>query len=441
MSTTKNVVFSEIKPKSPELQNFMKDEHDSILGKGETFISKDLEKSRSRPSVFYKHISEKAVIKDYKKFYTELVDSYSTESLETFQDLFKKLLLEDAHFIMPENLQKNEIFRNIINDYFNQNRKDIPILKPSLRICDDHHAKEVTALILSSELPNQKMISGSTDSSIRIWKLNTIGKSFKLLKILWGHEKTITDLQINEHCTKLFSASEDTTIRIWEFKNFDLTGICETIGILRGHKNDIIALCLTKSEKYLVSSCSEKKLIFWDIEKKVINKSFEDPESSFNSIACTSEKIFACNSSVIKIWDNDCNQCKQILNNDKRQTEIFAISINQKFKMLLSAGFDNKVVIWNLVTFSFIKTIAEHFSNPTKLLIIPNTKKFICIDRSQNIRLWDIDNPIVVPETIPDEYSDRGSPIVIHEESNTFFKFYYYDDDGGGFLSFNVNTL
>ena len=195
------------------------------------------------------------------------------ESVDEFQELHKKLLLQDPKELMPQTDQKNETFQNIIKDYFDPYRNDIPIFKPNTRICEERHGKYVTALAFTSD--SKTMISGSQDLSIRIWEINCINKLIRLLKIIWGHDEAIISLQVDNAGEKIYSGSEDTTIKIWDSKSYG------KLGTLRGHTKSIISILLTKDNQYLVSSGADNKLIIWDIIKKEQYKFIEDQLRTF----------------------------------------------------------------------------------------------------------------------------------------------------------------
>ncbi len=61
-----------------------------------------------------------------------------------------------------------------------------------------------------------KIISGSADTTIRVWNINT-GKTLGLLK---GHTNSILSVCSTNDGRKLISGSDDYTIRIWDLKNF-----------------------------------------------------------------------------------------------------------------------------------------------------------------------------------------------------------------------------
>lgn len=64
-----------------------------------------------------------------------------------------------------------------------------------------------------SLLKNNKLASGSTDKTIKIWDLKK-GQEIATLK---GHNDTVQDLCVTDD--KLISGSSDETIKIWNLGN------------------------------------------------------------------------------------------------------------------------------------------------------------------------------------------------------------------------------
>ena len=92
--------------------------------------------------------------------------------------------------------------------------------------------------------------SGSYDSSIRIWDL----QSGTEIQCLSGHERGVNALQFDE--TKLISGSMDKTLRIWNYR----TGEC--ISTLRGHTDGV--LCLNFDDTLLVSGGADQTVRLWN---------------------------------------------------------------------------------------------------------------------------------------------------------------------------------
>lgn len=79
---------------------------------------------------------------------------------------------------------------------------------------------------------NKKKIKGADDNLIKIW----CASGSRLLATLRGHEKEISDIDINFENTLVASGSCDKSIRIWNLKTTE----CTTV--LQGHNSMVTSI-------------------------------------------------------------------------------------------------------------------------------------------------------------------------------------------------------
>lgn len=182
------------------------------------------------------------------------------------------------------------------------------------------------------ELPNDKLMSGSYDKTIKCWDLKTgkcyetikaenqgkvysltfinnaelaVGndnniniyqmKAKKNIKVLEGHTDAVKEI-ISLYVKKLLiSGSDDNSIRIWDLN----TEKC--VQILLGHKNQINSLVLF-SENIIISSAEDSSLKFWDIESKNLIHSIEKVSINSIKVAKDGRMVTVGTDKTIKIW-------------------------------------------------------------------------------------------------------------------------------------------
>ena len=118
-------------------------------------------------------------------------------------------------------------------------------------------------------LPNNQIACGCYEGTITIWDLNTLTKinSFK------AHNDSINYLLLVDE-TKLISCSNDRKIKIWRLLTF------ECIKELVGHSNNILCLQLN-SNGDLLSCSTDKTVKIWQIETGEMLKSIEFSDSIY----------------------------------------------------------------------------------------------------------------------------------------------------------------
>jgi len=83
---------------------------------------------------------------------------------------------------------------------------------------EDAHEDSVWSILF---IPRQQLIiSGSCDSTIKIWDTSSI--PFKVVKTLEGHQLSVISLDINASGTVLVSSSLDNIINLWDLEKYSL---------------------------------------------------------------------------------------------------------------------------------------------------------------------------------------------------------------------------
>ena len=128
----------------------------------------------------------------------------------------------------------------------------------------------VDLAVLSHENKYVLMVSASYDKSVRLWKLSPEKNLWSCEHVLKGHEGMVRTVAISRDAERdsfvVVSGSSDSTIRVW---NSDET---KKIVVLRGHENWINEVVVFQSKKYggfcVLSGSNDKTLRFWNVMQK-----------------------------------------------------------------------------------------------------------------------------------------------------------------------------
>ncbi|MEZ6141368.1 MAG: hypothetical protein R3B84_12425 [Zavarzinella sp.] len=109
--------------------------------------------------------------------------------------------------------------------------------------------------------PNdQSIISASVDRTMRVWELSGTETAKPI-----GHSKAITTVVMSADGRWVASGSEDKSIKIWDA----LAGV-ETATLPGGHSDSVYTLGFAPDGKTLVSGGGDQSLIIWDLENRSV---------------------------------------------------------------------------------------------------------------------------------------------------------------------------
>jgi WD40 repeat protein len=118
----------------------------------------------------------------------------------------------------------------------------------------------ITALAISPDGLYVAIGSGFEVSDIGL--LNTASPDPKLWKQeppLEGHSRWVSSLTFSANGQRLISSSTDNTIRVWDMNSRDTTRV------LKGHQSDVFFVSLTSDESRAVSAGKDKRIFEWDL--------------------------------------------------------------------------------------------------------------------------------------------------------------------------------
>ena len=209
------------------------------------------------------------------------------------------------------------------------------------------------------EPPCPLIVTGSRDSTIRVWKLPSLAPARKLtslqpyavpaptvskhpqvnpyhLRVLQGHEEAVR--AVAAHGRRLVSGSYDCTLRVWDL----LTGECQFV--LSGHKGKVYSVVLDAARNRCASGSLDGSVRIWSL--------------------ATGDCLYRLDghSSLVGLLENSLHY-------------------------LVSAGADSTLKIWNPDSGAHINTLAAHAGAIT---CFRHDDFRVVSGTDGQLRLWDI---------------------------------------------------
>ncbi|TID30780.1 hypothetical protein CANINC_000696 [Pichia inconspicua] len=234
---------------------------------------------------------------------------------------------------------------------------------------------------LAMDEPYSRLITCSTDNTVRLWDMNR----YKCIGLLEGHYSYVNCVEIDDHYA--FTGSMDATVKMWDLNYFNNSSHCEFDGIedveeghgsslvhsYEGHVDKVTALSYHNGE--LVSGSDDKTIRQWDLTTGHLLQTIDVMWAS--SMA----------NSTINFGENNLSGRRTNLGNN---TEYPYISSLQVFDAALASGSNDGIVrLWDLRSGEVIRQLFGHTSAVTTLQF---DKHFNLVTGSgdRSIRIWDL---------------------------------------------------
>ncbi len=238
------------------------------------------------------------------------------------------------------------------------------------------HLGAVTSIVL---LKDGRVASGSADSLIAIWNVNT----GECVKALQGHSAGVTALCSVCHLgqERLVSASTDNTLRVWDIESG------ETQMILAGHAGAVSCVA-PLGDSRIVSGSFDGTIRLWDIEEGSGSGVIDACEKGITCIAIIHDGpktllVSACfMEKRLKFWELPQGTCVQEIETEGYVSDLAA----QSRELLLST--DGELRLWHIATGEYLKGVKDPWRQISTVAILPDGKILSGSDMGL-IQVWD----------------------------------------------------
>ncbi|VDK42932.1 unnamed protein product [Taenia asiatica] len=209
-----------------------------------------------------------------------------------------------------------------------------------LHILDKHYEA-----VLHLRFRNNVLVTCSKDRNIAVWDMDALPKEIHLRVILSGHRAAVNVVDFDERY--IVSASGDRTIKVWRTD----TSTTSPVRTLSGHRRGIA--CLQYRTPYVVSGSSDFTIRIWAIETGVCFRVLEGHDELVRCIRFDNKRIVSgAYDGKIKIWD-----FKAALNPRSRTNQLCIKTLHEHtgrvFRLqfddfqIVSSSHDDSILIWD----------------------------------------------------------------------------------------------
>ena len=273
----------------------------------------------------------------------------------------------------------------------------------TIRVLKSHRAPVSTLL---AHVNHSRMFSAAADGSLHMWDL----ENYKKCMDFQGHTAAINCISMTFDGKKLISVSSDHTIRLWRL---EADG---TLPFIESHSDQIIQIALTQDDEKLLSISRDNTLLLWDLyENKPIRKYTVDSEITAMALGNDKNKLVLATINEIillniKLWI----KIKTFPNVDL--IEILIMTIDNNF---ISGCKDSFIRVWDMENENKTMTLEGHLGAITALVLIKNESILISGSSDSSIIFWDLVNKGKIIKLLKGAHNDAVSSLLIGKDGET----------------------
>ena len=233
------------------------------------------------------------------------------------------------------------------------------------------HSDTVQSIAISPD--GQTLVTGSDDTTIKVWNLNT-GEEIRTIN---GCSGGILSVVITPDGQTLLSGTKGQCIKMWNLCNG------EEIGTLMGHGYEVCSLAISPDGQTLFSGSSDIRV--WNLNTGEEIRALAIHSGVVRSLVVSPDGqtlISGSDDESIKVW----SICTLIGHTDR----INSLAISPDGQTLVSGSDDEKIKVWNLKTKKEIYTLNGHSQAVNSVAISPDGQTLVSGSDDEKIKVWNL---------------------------------------------------
>ena len=245
------------------------------------------------------------------------------------------------------------------------------------------HSGGVNALTMSQN--RNILVTGGEDGIVKLWNFAAGLNSgeFPLLHTLKGHDNAVLSVAITPDSQKVASGSWDSTIKIWDVN----TG--ELLQTLSGHSQMVSALAISPDGRILASGSKDSTVKLWNLETGELIQTLEGHSLAILSIAMSLDGTILATGSAdgtIGLWQLNTGQ--PIRRFQGHTDGVWSVDMSEDGQTLVSGSWDKTVKLWNINSGELKSTLTGHPSYVNAVTISADGNTIVSGGWDAQVKIW-----------------------------------------------------
>lgn len=213
---------------------------------------------------------------------------------------------------------------------------------------------------------------------------------------LCGHRGWVTSISTPiEQSNLVVSGSRDKRLIVWE-----MTPDSEQIGYQRralpGHSECVASTTLSSDGQFALSGSWDRTMRLWDLNAGSTVRTFQGHLKDVNSVAFSNDNrqiVSGSRDRSLKLW-NTLAECKFTITEDSHTDWVSSVCFSPSAKMplIVSAGWDKLVKVWNMGTCSLRSNLVGHTGVVYSTTVSPDGSLCASGGKDGTAMLWDVND-------------------------------------------------
>ncbi len=227
-----------------------------------------------------------------------------------------------------------------------------------------------------AQIPDSnKIISAGYDNAVALFDTETPD-----VTLLGYHAALVNKISVNQSGSYAVSASSDCNLYLWNLKDNKLEQV------LKGHSSDVEEFVFINDELG-ASASRDWRIIIWNLKTGTIERILSGHESDVVSIYYYDAKLYSFSSDrILRTWA--LKSGKQLASTDPFNTTTTAFAINAERNRFVLGSDDGLIEVFNITTGQLITHFQGHQSAIRKVMISPGNGDILSAGYDQKIQLW-----------------------------------------------------
>ncbi|KAF9625587.1 hypothetical protein IFM89_024360 [Coptis chinensis] len=261
------------------------------------------------------------------------------------------------------------------------------------------HADMVTAI--STPIDNSNMfVSSSRDKSLLVWNITAEDSQYAAPKRrLTGHSHFIQDVVLSSDSQFALSGSWDSELRLWDLN----TGA--TTRRFVGHTKDVLAVAFSVDNRQIVSASRDKSIKLWNTLGEC-KYTIQEADGHSNWVSSVKFSPFMENPTIVSAsWDRtvkvwNLSNCKLKSTLAGHTGYLNTVAVSPDGSLCASGGKDGVTLLWDLAEGKRLYSL--NAGGIIYALCFSPNRYWLCAGTEDGIKIWDLESKSIVQDLRPE---------------------------------------